>query len=181
MQLRPACCAGCGSRELNGHGWYERWAVYEERDVKVSVKRWRCKGCGKTTSQLPNFLHRYRHYALVVIESVLRGRLEQGQTWGELGEGGAPSQRSMRRWVGAFVAQAMTWLPAMLTVLAFVAPLLSALDPHGTKATTPAVAVLQMSDPLAVWLQPDVTSLAAQDALRVMWRWGWNTGVGRLV
>ncbi|NJM41016.1 MAG: hypothetical protein HC853_09700 [Anaerolineae bacterium] len=120
--------------------------MYEARDVKVSVKRWRCKGCGKTISQLPNFLHRHRHYALAVIEGVLRKRLEQGQTWTQLGGAGAPSQRSLRRWVTAFVARAMTWLPALMTVLALAVPLLSALDPHGTEADAPAVAVLRMSD-----------------------------------
>ncbi|NJM39403.1 MAG: hypothetical protein HC853_00855 [Anaerolineae bacterium] len=148
--------------------------------MKVWVKRWRCKGCGKTISQLPNFLHRHRHYVLVVIEGVLRKRLEEGETWSQLCGTGAPSQRSMRRWVAAFAGQAMIWLPVLMRVLALVVPLLSVLDPHGTEAVAPTVAVLQMSDPLADWLSAGGDS-APQDALRVMWRWGWNGGIGRLV
>ena len=171
-QLRPASCPECKGKDIIGHGWYERWAVYETRDVRVSVKRWRCKGCGKTISQLPNFLHRHRHYVLGVIEGVLRKRLEEGQTWSQLAETGTPSLRSMRRWVGAFAAQAMIWLPALMTVMALVMPLLSALDVHGTEAVASPVAVLGMSYTLANWLNAS-DDPAPQDAMRVMWRWGW--------
>ena len=180
MQLRPASCPGCRSKQIIGHGWYERWAVYERRDVRVWVKRWRCKGCGKTISQLPSFLHRYRHYVLAVIEGVLRKRLEQGQAWSQLAQTGAPSQRSMRRWVGAFVGQVLGWLSGLMTVLALVVPLLSTLNPHGTEAVAPTVAVLRMSYTLADWLNSSPDN-AAQAALRVMWCWGWNAGIGRLV
>jgi hypothetical protein len=48
--------------------------------------------------------------------------------------------------------------------------------------------VLKMSYTLADWLSPgqdntaqEAVQEAAQEALRVMWCWGWNAGIGRLV
>ena len=81
---------------------------------------------------------------------------------------------------GVFVAQAMTWLPALMTVLALVMPLASMLDVHGTEVVAPTVAVLQMSYTLADWLNSGIAGVP-QDAMREMWRWGWNTEMGRLV
>jgi hypothetical protein len=79
-----------------------------------------------------------------------------------------------------FVGQALVWLSGLMMVLALVVPLLSTLDPHGGKAIAPGVAVLKMSYTLADWLSPGHDN-TAQDALRVMWCWGWNAGIGRLV
>jgi len=155
-----------------GHGWYGRWAVYgPEHGVEVEIHRFLCKGCRKTVSLLPDFLHRHRHYALAAIEAVLRGRLEQGVPWSAL----APSQRSMRRWLAAFVAQALGWLMRVLSALALVLPLQGMLDPHGG-ARTPAEQVLAAGTVFARWLDPDLDNV-----LRVLWRWGWNSGIGRLV
>jgi hypothetical protein len=74
----------------------------------------------------------------------------------------------------------MIWLPSLMTVMALVMPLLSALDVHGTEAVASPVAVLGMSYTLANWLNASHDP-APQDALRVMWRWGWNSGIGRLI
>jgi hypothetical protein len=173
--MRPACCPGCGASHIVGHDWYERWAVYPEQDVRLEIRRWRCKGCGKTISLLPSFLHRHRHYALTVIEVVLRERLELGTPWPCLTVSGTPSPRSMRRWLAAFSAQALGWLAALLKILAQIAPLLGALNPHG-RSDNPAVMVLALGATVAGWLDP-----GTDDPLRVLWRWGWNAKVGRLV
>ena len=125
-RVRPKCCPECGGTHLVGHGWYGRWAIYVDQDVRVEIHRFLSKGCHKTMSLLPDFLHRHRHYVLAVIEAVLRGRLEQGLPWSGL----APSQRSVRRWLGAFVRQALGWQAALLSALARVQPLAGALDPH---------------------------------------------------
>jgi hypothetical protein len=181
-QLRPVCCPGCAGTHIVGHDWYARWAVYPEQDVRVEIRRWKCKDCGKTISLLPSFLHRHRHYALVVIEAVLRGRLEGSRPWSELVPSATPSQRSMRRWLAAFVAQALGWLAALMSALALVLPVLGALDPHGPHGggDNPAVAVLALSITFAGWVDPGSAN-APGSALRVMWRWGWNAEVGRLV
>jgi hypothetical protein len=176
---RPACCPGCGGQPIVGHGGYERWAVYADREVRVWIRRWKCTGCGKTISLLPSFLHRHRHYALAVIEAVLRGRLERGTPWSGLAPSATPSQRSMRRWMTAFVAQALNWLTALLSALARVLPLLGALDPHGAPQN-PAVTVLALSATFADWLDPGRAD-GPGGAVRVLWRWGWNAGVGRLI
>jgi hypothetical protein len=162
---------------LVGHGWYERWAIYVDQDVRVEIHRFLCKGCGKTISMLPDFLHRYRHYVLAVIEAVLRGRLEQGLPWSGLAVAAAPSQRSMRRWLGAFVTQALGWQAVLLSALARVQPLAGVLDPHGRESSA-ALAVLLLGAVFVAWLDPGCTAGAV---LRVLWRWGWNGSVGRLV
>ena len=104
---------------------------------------------------------------------VLRGRLEQDLPWSGL----APSQRSVRRWVSAFVVQARAWQVALLNALAQVQPLVGALDLHGGE-TQPAVAVLGLGAVFAAWLRPGCLVAAA---LRAVWCWGWTVGIGRLV
>ncbi len=174
-RMRPVACPGCEGKRIVAHDWYERRAVYPDEDVLVAIRRWRCKACGKTISLLPSFLHRHRHYALIVIETVLRGRLEQNMPWSDLS---VASQRSMRRWLAALVAQALGWLARLLTALARVMPLLGMLDAHGSHANqTPASAVLRLGSVFASWLCPEIRD----NALRVLWRWGWNDKAGRLV
>lgn len=170
---RPAECPACLARHIVGHGWYPRWAVYLEMDAPLAgIKRWRCKGCGKTISLLPSFLHRHRHYALRPIEDVLRGHAEQGVPLTQL----VPSERSVRRWWAAFASCALRWLSAVLSALALALPLLRVLDPHGGEASDGPAQLLARSHDLASWLEPDNA-----DSLRVLWRWGWNAGIGRLV
>ena len=164
-----------------GHGWYERRAVYIDHDVSVEIHRFLCKSCRKTISMLPDFLHRHRHYALAVIEAVLRGRLEHRLSWSGLTASAAPSQRSVRRWMGAFVTQAPGWQAALLSALARVQPLAGVLDPHGRargRESGAVLAVLTLGAVFAAWLDPECLPAAV---LRTVWRWGWNAGVGRLV
>jgi Domain of unknown function (DUF6431) len=145
----------------------------------LEVRRLECQECGHTTSLLPDFLHRYRHYGLEVIKQVLTARVEEGDSWSKLiqrySHDGAPSPRTMRRWCAAFVQQALGWLTALLRALAFVLPLLQALDAH-TAALAVARQVLILGPRLAHWLEQ-----MNADWWRVMWRWGWNAGIGRLV
>lgn len=128
---------------------------------------------------LPSVVHRYRHYALVVIEVVLRGRLGGGLvlTWRRIEIETGASLRSLRRWCAAFVMNAIRWLSAVWAVLALAMPSATMLDVHGTVGDV-AQQLLVSSATLAGWLNP----LHAVDAaLRVMWCWGWNMGIGRLV
>ena len=145
----------------------------------LEVRRLECQDCGHTTSLLPDFLHRYRHYGLEVIEQVVSARVEEGASWSEMTQrysrAGAPSLRTMRRWHVAFVQQALAWLTALLRVLALVLPLLQALDAH-TASLAVARQVLMLGPRLAHWLEQ-----AKADWWRVMWRWGWNAGIGRLI
>jgi hypothetical protein len=145
----------------------------------LEVRRLECQECGHTTSLLPDFLHRYRHYGLEVIEQVVSARVEEGVSWSKLiqrySREETPSPRTIRRWCAAFVQQALAWLTALLRALALVLPLLQALDAH-TAALAVARQVLMLGPRLAHWLEQ-----ANTDWWRVMWRWGWNAGIGRLI
>lgn len=177
--LRPACCPGCGGTHITGNGWYPRFAAMLGEKKRIKVKRWECMGCGGTISQLPDFLHRFLHYVLALIERVLRARFEEEQTWRQLQI--TPSLRTERRWVAAFAAQATRWLLALLTSLAQVQPHLAGLDPH-SPGVTPGRMVLTQGRTFAHWLDPGHAGQAClANALRVLWRWGWNAAVGRLV
>ena len=128
---------------------------------------------------LPSVVHRYRHYALVVIEVVLRGRLggKLVQTWRRIEIGTGASLRSLRRWCAAFLMNAIRWLSAVWAVLALAMPSAPLLDAHGAVGDV-AQHLLDSSAALASWLNPMHTARAG---LRVMWCWGWNMGIGRLV
>jgi len=114
-----------------------------------------------------------------MIEMALRGRLGEGAmtTWRMLMLKTGASLRSLRRWCAAFVLNALRWLSAVLTVLAVAMPSLLLLDAYG-QAGNVAQRLLASSITLAGWLDADHP---ADTALRVMWCWGWNAGVGRLL
>jgi hypothetical protein len=187
-RMRPERCPGCDGTHIIGHGWYRRWEVWAtgQQELLSGIKRWLCKGCRKTISLLPDFLHHHRHYRLAAIEDVLRGRIEQDIPVNTLtprevgGPGPAPSDRSVRRWEAAFRMQALRWLSGVLTMLARVMPTLASLDPHGGGAarTDPALTLLMRCHELARWL---AVSSGVVNSLRTLWRWGWNAGLGRLV
>jgi len=179
--IRPERCGACGSTGMwHGNGWYPRGIVWIGGTAEaLEVRRLECQGCGRTTSLLPDFLHRYRHYGLEVIEQVVSARVEEGVSWSAMAQrysrDGAPSLRTMRRWHSAFVQQALVWLTALLRALALVLPLLQALDPHATTLAETRQ-VLMLGRRFAHWLEQNNTNW-----WQVMWRWGWNSGVGRLV
>lgn len=180
--MRPEGCPGCSQSAsagvIIGNGWYPRKVAYPGQNQGILVKRWKCLGCKKTISQLPDFLHRHRHYALAVIEPVLSGRIEAEQTWDELKL--TASTRTIRRWVAAFLARTSTWFLAVLSALAQTQPELRVFDPHGAGSlSNQSKALLELGRLFAHWLDPGLTSASAW--LRVLWRWGWNAGVGRLV
>ena len=179
--IRPERCGACGSTGTwHGNGWYPRGIVWIGGTAQeLEVRRLECQECGRTTSLLPDFLHRYRHYGLEVIEQVVSARVEEGVSWSVMAQrysrDGAPSLRTMRRWHSAFVQQALVWLTALLRALALVLPLLQALDPHATTLAETRQ-VLMLGRRFAHWLEQNNTNW-----WQVMWRWGWNSGVGRLV
>jgi Domain of unknown function (DUF6431) len=79
---RPAVCPHCQvSGTLIGHGFYERQPTDGQHDYRIQIKRWYCTACHVTTSLLPSFLLRFRHYLLSVIQSVVVARFEQHASW----------------------------------------------------------------------------------------------------
>ena len=192
--MRPERCPHCGVvGRMIGHGCYVRrkpLQVTTGPPQWLKIRRWKCTGCKRTTSLLPDVLHHYRHYVMAVIAQALVWRYVLGQTWMEIQTGLSgvadvemPSLDSLMRWGKAFEGNASRWLNGMLMVLAMVSPQVSELDAHGS-VTSPLGQVLQTMALLAHWLTN--TSLATrQDVgtheISQTWGWGWNAGLGRLV
>src|SRR5919109_1255491 len=108
---RPAQCPKCGAQgSLKGHGYYPRKPKGLGANVRLWVKRWRCKECGRTTSCLPCFLLPYRQYLLAFIQLVLIARFATGRSWsqvlGQTAGGESLHLRTIQRWCRSFAARA---------------------------------------------------------------------------
>jgi len=196
--LRPERCPRCGAvGHMTGHGGYPRRKPLDATSAPpqpVQVRRWFCTVCRRTTSLLPDLFHRHRHYLWAVIGAALVRRFVLGQTWKQIQAAlsqmpaevdPAPSLDSLQRWCKAYATQAHTWLQAVLVVLATVRPQWVGFNAHGTAADAPPVQLLRAMAVLAAWLgsvpgTPDSTAPPTVEALRAVWRWGWNQGLGRL-
>jgi hypothetical protein len=76
---RPSECRACGFLKLHSHGTYERGAIWQLglSIEEVSVRRYLCVGCLKTTSVLPWGLITYRLLSIFVLAKSLYDRQEQ--------------------------------------------------------------------------------------------------------
>jgi transposase-like protein len=188
---RPVQCPWCGcEHSLIGHGYYRRKAKDDERAYTLWVKRWLCKGCGRTLSVLPNFLLNFRHYLVGVIQAVMVVRFEDGQSWAAVertcANQGTPALRTMQRWCRSLTQLATRWLGAVQETLASQDSGSPWLDPQGEapQAGSPAQALLAASLHLLAWGQTQWTELAGYgrgDRLGFLWLWGAGRGLGRLV
>jgi hypothetical protein len=188
---RPAVCPHCQRCDtLIGHGFYPRQPTDGARDYVIRIKRWYCKACQHTTSLLPSFLLRFRHYLLSVIQAVVVARFEAHASWSRIcvsvAPDGLPAACTSVRWCAAFVQQAARWLAAVQQMLAQHDPHSPGLDPLGESAgprDTPA-ALLHASVNLLAWAQTrwaEVRSYGLSERLRFLWHWGHGQGLGRLV
>lgn len=188
---RPAACPCCGQAgSLVGHGFYVRKALDQTQVFHVRVKRWRCKACRRTTSVLPSFLLRFRHYLLAVISQTLVARFELGASWLDVlrcvAVDGLPSPRTIGRWCQSFAAHAVLWWAAVAALLAQVAAASPALDPLGPAAGPQDApgGLLHAALDLLAWLKtqvPETLRYGFADRLPVLWHWGHSRGLGRLV
>jgi Domain of unknown function (DUF6431) len=188
---RPAVCPHCQAREtLVGHGFYERQPTDGEHDYRIRIKRWCCTACHRTTSLLPSFLLRFRHYLLIVIQLVVVARFEQHASWTQLSAQvsacGRPAACTCVRWCQSFKQQAPRWWAAVQQTLAQQDPHSPGLDPLGEAAgprDAPA-ALLHASVHLLAWAQmrwAAVRAYGLSERLRFLWHWGWAQGLGRLL
>ena len=86
-------------------GSYERGAITEETDYRISIQRVRCKVCGRTHSLLPDFLHPYRHFVLDLLRRVVSLYLLVGLGWRRLMRqlhSQGPARSTVREWVASF-------------------------------------------------------------------------------
>ena len=188
---RPSVCPICqAEHSLIGHGFYPRKPLDQDHVYRIRIKRWRCKGCHHSTSSLPSFLLRFRHYLLAVIGQVLLARHEQHASHAQVAQQcapqGAPSPRTLGRWLHSFAGQAPRWLGAVQETLAHhhaASPLLDVLGPSAGPKNPPA-ALLFAATHLLAWAKTRWAELALHrpaDRLRFLWHWGSAHRLGRLV
>ena len=188
---RPSACPLCQALDsLIGHGFYRRKPLDQAHAYLISLRRWRCKGCHRTTSSLPSFLLPCRHYLLAVIQQALIARHEQqashAQVVQQCAPEGAPSPRTLGRWLSSFADQAPRWLGAVQQTLAHHAAASPLLDPLGAAAgpkKAPAALLFAAGHLLAfaktVW--GELAHHQVQDRLRFLSLWGSAHRLGRLV
>lgn len=188
---RPSVCPICQAlNSLIGHGFYPRKPLDQDHVYRISIKRWRCKGCHHSTSSLPSFLIRFRHYLLAVIGQVLTCRHEDRASHAQVAQRcapeGAPSPRSLGRWLRSFADQAPRWLLAVQETLAThdsASPLLDVLGPAAGPTGAPA-ALLFAAGHLLAFARTRWSELAHHqpaDRFRFLWHWGSARRLGRLV
>ena len=111
------CCGApardCGKLVLVGHGWYERW-VNIPQGIKIRIRRFLCKRCGRTCSVLPHWLLPRYTYTAPVILSSLRDYYIANKTAAATTTGFGMSQpkhgwRTLKRWGCAFLLSASLW------------------------------------------------------------------------
>lgn len=188
---RPSVCPLCQAlNSLIGHGFYPRKPLDQDRVYLISIKRWRCKDCHHSTSSLPSFLLRFRHYLLAVIQLVLTTRHEDRASHAQVAQQcapeGAPSLRTLGRWLHSFRDQAPRWLAAVQETLAHhhsASPLLDVLGPSAGPREVPSALLFASGHLLAfaktVWAE--LVHHQAADRVRFLWHWGAARHLGRLV
>lgn len=62
---------------------------------RLTIRRLRCRDCGRTHRQLPKFLIPYKHYGSELIKGVLKGYI----TPETLGYEDYPCEATMSRWI----------------------------------------------------------------------------------
>lgn len=188
---RPSACPICQAlNSLIGHGFYPRKPLDQDHAYRIAIKRWLCKSCHHTTSSLPSFLLRFRHYLLAVIQQVLLARHERQASHAQLSQRcspeGAPSHRTLGRWLSSFAEQAPRWLGAVQETLAqhhAASPLLDPLGPSAGPTSVPAALLFAATHLLSFaktrWAE--LTHHGPADRLRFLWHWGAARRLGRLV
>jgi hypothetical protein len=110
---RPPSCPHCGIKLLCQHGYYYRKAdrrVQRPSLNPVPICRYRCGGCRRTCSRLPECIAPRRWYDWSVQQNSLSARLD-GLPVGGGGDDGQPAVRSTARW--------WAWLQARGQIFAF--------------------------------------------------------------
>ena len=96
---RPLSCPHCGIKQLRQHGYYYRQADRRAQRLRldpVPICRYRCVGCRRTCSRLPECIAPRRWFPWSVQEQFLSPRV--GATPAGCGDDGQPTARSIGRW-----------------------------------------------------------------------------------
>jgi len=129
-ELRPCQCPVCGHLArrpgdklgIVGNGTYTRQVLglcSELTSILVVVRRYLCRGCGKSLSVLPDSLLPRRWYAgtamlLALVMSLLQG-IAATKVREALGKAGtAPGWKTLDRWQRGLLAPLWSWLGAQV-------------------------------------------------------------------
>jgi hypothetical protein len=93
----PSGCAECGCKKFHKWGIYKRYVVEEDSDHEISVRRFRCVKCRKTTSYLPSFCIKGSYYSADLLMKLLSALLLKIRF--ELGEKRRQAYIFLRRFV----------------------------------------------------------------------------------
>ena len=103
---RPAHCPHCQAKDpLTAHGFYIRTLIDTTFDGFIPVRRYRCRGCRRTVSLLPEFALPYLRSSVAVIALFLVARLLHAKTLADALPPATPYQRG-QFWLRRFGAQA---------------------------------------------------------------------------
>lgn len=103
----PEQCPSCQAiGELIRWGYYRRQVKTGVVIRPILVQRVRCKGCEVTHGLLPDFVHPYRHYALVLMQQVIWLHLFLGlsgeRLLAKLGLSAGPEVETLRAWLSSY-------------------------------------------------------------------------------
>jgi len=106
----PNKCPNCGQiRSLVSLGYYGRWLTgLDARVLRLLIRRFRCRVCGRTVSLLPDFAQPYR---------LVRNETIEGYFAGESG------RDDVKRWsvlLDRYWQRFVVWLPELRTVAAVI-------------------------------------------------------------
>lgn len=99
---RPKACLHCGGLVLHKHGSYFRHADRKTGALNpVKILRFRCAGCRKTCSTLPEFLSPHRWYDWNLQEKALKLCID-GLSYNAIAKELLPSRTTIARWMRRF-------------------------------------------------------------------------------
>jgi hypothetical protein len=171
-----------GVGTLIGNGVRKRsvWLTESIFVIFIYVRRLKCsrrtggvtRGCGRSFTVLPNFLHPLRRYALREIQPVLHRRFVEQLSYGAMERRAlSPAPSTQRDWVRSFTFSAFTWLQILVSMFAELNPgmMLPRFLEQGPQAGLLAFAVI-----CADWLrvQQDRPLVEEMEMIEVLWLWG---------
>ncbi len=153
---KPSECPNCCEvGTLIGHGVRKRsvWLRMSIFGIFIYVRRLKClrrksgkkRGCGRSFTVLPSFLHPLRRYALREIQPVLQRRFVEKLSYGAMERSASsPAASTQRDWIRSFTLSACLWLRIIVAQFAELNPgmVLPRFLEQGTQAGLLAFAIV---------------------------------------
>jgi transposase-like protein len=112
--LTGELCPHCGSDFLVRHGFYKRYLILLHFSGILLIRRYLCKGCGRTISLLPSFAHPGRAYGVEPIVHALSMFYTAGKRVCEIAASHICSRQQLR-WFRKRIEQNLNMLVMGLT------------------------------------------------------------------